>query len=290
MICLAGPTASGKSDLALALAEKYDADIVNADALQIYREWRVLTARPSADEEARVPHRLYGFVSVREQYTVTKWCQAAADILSENIAKNKKTILVGGSGLYFRTLLNGVADIPDPDPDIREALRTAARTLPPLELYRILEKEDPIAANRLHPHDLQRITRALEVVRTTGQSVYTLQNETIKRFLPESVLSQFFTLSPPRDKLYALINQRFDKMIANGAVEEVRTVLETGVSPEAQGFKAVGAREIAAYLAGEKSLDEATITAKTATRRYAKRQTTWFRRQTPGVFLEPEAG
>ncbi len=283
LLCLAGATASGKSDLALRIAQERDAEIINADALQIYREWRILTARPSERTVQQTPHFLYGCVSVAEEYTAAQWCQDATRRILENREKNRLSLLVGGTGLYLHTLLNGLAEIPEPDPDIRKEVRKLALLISSEELHEILLKTDPLSAAILHPNDRQRVSRALEVVRSTGKSILFWQKETLKTYLPKEMITELIVLDPPRSALYQKIDGRFETMIENGAIEETRQATENFPDMNLPGMKAVGAKQIQSYLLKEIDEKEMITLAQTATRQYAKRQTTWFKNKTPNA-------
>ena len=276
-ILVAGPTASGKSAAALALAERLGGTVINADSMQVYRELAVLTARPLPKDEALIPHRLYGTVSAREAYSVGRWLEDAARAIAATEAEGRVPILAGGTGLYFKALLEGLAPVPDIPPEIRIAWRERAETLGADGLHRELASRDPAMAARLRPSDPQRLVRALEVIDATGISLAEWQGgETSPALAPDAVVR--LVIAPEREALYAAIDARFDAMIAAGALEEVRALVALGLDPGLPAIRAHGVRELAAYLRGECSLEEAIAKAKTETRRYAKRQMTWLRR------------
>jgi tRNA dimethylallyltransferase len=276
-ILIAGPTASGKSAAALALAERLGGTVINADSMQVYRELEVLTARPSARDLARAPHRLYGTVPAANAYSVGAWLEAAARAIGEAEHEKRVPILVGGTGLYFKALLEGLAPVPDIPPELRKAWRAQAGTLGPEALYRELEARDPAMAARLQPGDTQRLVRALEVIDATGISLAEWQGSAAPPVLAgEDVVK--LVIAPEREPLYAAIDARFDAMLAQGAVEEVGALLAQRLDPGLPAMRAHGVRELGAYLAGTASLAEAAAKAKTETRHYAKRQLTWARR------------
>jgi tRNA dimethylallyltransferase len=276
-ILIAGPTASGKSAAALALAEDLRGTIINADSMQVYRELAVLTARPSSADLARAPHRLYGTVPAAKAYSVGAWLEDAARAIGEAESEGRIPILVGGTGLYFKALLEGLAPVPDIPPEIRKAWRIQAETLGTGALHRELETRDPAMASRLPPSDTQRIVRALEVIDATGVSLIEWQGGASTPMLPPRGLVKL-VIAPEREPLYAAIDARFDAMIAQGAVEEIRALLAQRLDAGLPAMRAHGVRELQAYLAGAATLEQAAIKAKTETRRYAKRQMTWLKR------------
>ena len=276
-ILIAGPTASGKSGAALDLARRLDGTVINADSMQVYRELSVLTARPSAREEAEVPHRLYGVVSAAEAYSAGRWLKDAAGAVSEAKEAGRLPVLVGGTGLYFKALTEGLAPVPDIPPEIRAHWRAEAERIGPAALHGALRARDPALAARLVPTDPQRIVRALEVIDATGVSLAEWQSGTAPAVLsPETVLK--IIVAPERDTVYAAIDARFDRMLAEGALEEARALAELDLDPGLPAMRAHGVRELLGHLAGAVSLEEASAKAKTETRRYAKRQMTWARR------------
>ena len=288
-ILIAGPTASGKSAAALALAEHLRGTVINADSMQVYRELVILTARPTEAETSRVPHRLYGIVPAREAYSVGRWLEDAARALQEAEGEGRMPILVGGTGLYFKALIEGLAPVPDVSPEIRKAWRERAEKVGAEGLYRELEARDPVMAARLRPSDKQRLLRALEVIDATGVSLLEWQGgNTAPVLAPDSVLK--LVIAPEREALYAGIDARFAAMIEAGAIEEVRALLALGLDPSLPAMRAQGVRELASYLSGRSGLEEAIAKAKTETRRYAKRQMTWLRRFMAEWDWFPDAG
>lgn len=276
-ILIAGPTASGKSGLALALAERLGGTVVNADSMQVYRELRVLTARPTAEDEARAPHALYGFTSGAEAYSAGRYAADAGQAIADARAAGRVPIVVGGTGLYFKVLLEGLSPIPAADPEVRAFWRSEAARRPAVELHALLAGRDPEIAARLMPTDTQRIVRALEIVESTGRSLADWQRQPGQPVLREAETVRLLLL-PGRDGHAAAIDARFDAMLAAGALNEVRALLVAGLSAELPLMRAHGVPSLAAYLRGALSLDEAVAVAKSDTRHYAKRQLTWHRR------------
>jgi tRNA dimethylallyltransferase len=273
---IAGPTASGKSALALALAEQANGVIVNADSAQVYRDLRVVSARPGADEEARAPHRLYGYRDGTEACSAADWTADAARAIADAHTEGRLPILVGGTGLYLRTLLDGIAPVPAIEPAVREAVRGMLVS----EAYEALSQEDPAAGERLRPSDTTRVQRALEVVRSTGRPLAEWQRER-RGGINGAVALRPLLLLPPRDWLYARCDRRFEEMLSQQGLEEVRSLTARGLDPGLPVMRAIGVREIAAFLAGELSREQALEAGRTATRQYAKRQYTWFANQPP---------
>jgi tRNA dimethylallyltransferase len=273
---IAGPTASGKSALALALAEKHRGTVINADSMQVYADLRVLTARPSVDEEKRAPHRLFGHVDGADAYSAARWAAEARAAITEAHEDGRLPILVGGTGMYLRTLVEGIAPVPEIDADIRAEVRA----LPVAEAQGELARLDPETAARLGPIDSVRIARALEVVRSTGKSLAAWQAER-HGGIEGDVRIAATILLPDRTWLSDRIDRRFRHMV-NVARAEVEALLaRTDVPSDAPVLRAIGVREIGLALAGESNMDEAHFAGSLATRQYAKRQYTWFRRQPP---------
>jgi tRNA dimethylallyltransferase len=279
IILIAGPTASGKSALALALAERHGGTIVNADSMQVYRDLRIITARPTAEEEARVPHRLYGHVDAAENYSVGRWCDEAAAALAEARGAGT-TIIAGGTGLYFKALTRGIAKMPAIPAAIRDAVRGRLSGEGVAALYAELSARDPVAAARLQPNDRARITRALEVVLATGRSIFDWQESNKPPTVDLSRAAKVF-LVPEREDLARRIDARFDAMMAAGALEEVRALAARKLDPALPAMKAHGVPWLIRHLNGEVSREEAIAHAKLETRQYTKRQGTWFRNQLP---------
>jgi tRNA dimethylallyltransferase len=277
-ILIAGPTASGKSALALALAEKLAGTIVNADSMQVYSSLRVITARPSPVEEARVPHLLYGHVDAGENYSVGRWCRDASVALTEIAAAGRVPILVGGTGLYFKALTSGLAAVPLIPAEIRGQVRERLASEGVAPLYAELIERDPATAHRLMPLDRSRIARALEVVLATGRSLTNWHREGLPPLLdPQRAAKVFLTCE--RKQLVRRIEMRFSAMLETGAIDEVRALASRKLDPSLPAMKAHGVPWLIRHLAGEISLDAAAAGAVMDTRRYAKRQLTWFRGQ-----------
>ena len=285
---IAGPTASGKSALALALAEERGGIVINADSAQVYRDLAVVTARPGPDEEARAPHRLYGVRDGAEPWSAAQWAQAARAEIAAAHAAGRLPILAGGTGLYIRTLLDGIAPVPEIDPEVRAEVRRR----PVAETYAALSREDPEAAARLRPSDTIRVARALEVIRSTGRPLRAWQRERHGGLEGRVALAPLILL-PPRDWLYARCDERFAEMFSEQGLAEVSLLLERNLDPALPVMRAIGVREIAAFIRGEGGREEALAAGRIATRRYAKRQYTWFSHQPPPAWprlLEPPEG
>lgn len=278
-LLLMGPTASGKSALGLALAERLGGEIVNADSMQVYRDFRILTARPTEAEEKRARHHLYGYADAGDLYSAGRWLTDALAALNEISARGRTPIIVGGTGLYFKALTEGLADIPAADSEIRAALRSRAEREGAPALHAALAARDPVTAARLEPNDAPRILRALEVLETTGESISALQAET----RPALERDQWagIALTPDRAALYPVIDARYDAMLESGALEEVRTFAARNLDPTLPAMKAHGAPALMAYLEGDMPLRVAAEIGKRDTRRYAKRQFTWIANQMP---------
>ena len=273
---IAGPTASGKSALAIALAERTNGVIVNADSAQLYRDLDIVSARPSATEVGRAEHRLYGVRDGADPCSAAAWAVLARGEISAIHAEQRVPILVGGTGLYMRTLIDGIAPIPPIDPAIRDEVRAA-----PVEAnYAVLEALDSEAATRLRPTDTTRIARALEVVRSTGRAIGAWQAELSGGIGGEIALRPLILL-PPRDWLYARCDARFTAMLDQGAAAEVAALLARNLNPALPVMRAIGVAEIAAMLRGDATHAETLAAGAQATRRYAKRQYTWFANQSP---------
>lgn len=273
-LIVAGPTASGKSALALAIAERLGGTIVNADSMQVYRELRVLTARPSPEDEARVPHVLYGVRLAAEAGNAAWWRVAALGAMASAHASGRLPILTGGTGMYFAALTQGLADVPDPGEDARAEARRLLTDLGPAKLRAGLAKVDPATAARIAANDSQRIARAWEVWRGTGMGLAAWQS----RKLPPAPWRFFaVSLDPPREALRRAIATRFAAMVAAGAIAEVRALLAQNLDPALPAMRAHGVPELSAYLRGTMSLEEAGRRTELVTGQYTKRQATWFR-------------
>ncbi|MEM1343718.1 MAG: tRNA (adenosine(37)-N6)-dimethylallyltransferase MiaA [Pseudomonadota bacterium] len=280
-ILIAGPTASGKTALALSLARALDAVVINADSQQIYAAWRLLSARPSAEEMAGVPHRLFGHVALEAAYSVGAWLDEAGSVLARLRAEGRQAIVVGGTGLYFKALTQGLAPIPPVTPEQRTEAEALLEHIGPVALAKRLQERDPATAAGLDLANPRRVLRAWEVLAATGQGLAAWQAAT-----PAPVLAEqdaiTLALTPAREALFACCNARFERMVAQGVMEEVRAVAALDLPPSAPGLKALGAPELMACMAGRLSEAEAIAEASAATRRYAKRQLTWLRNQMGG--------
>src|SRR5579875_365268 len=274
VVVVAGPTASGKSRLALMLAREFCGTIINADSMQVYRDLRVLTARPSEPDLEAVPHRLYGTIDAAESCSAGRWRNLALVEIARARDEQRLPILVGGTGLYLSALLDGLAEIPPVPADIVAAARERHAQLGGKAFRCELAAVDPVAAAKLPASDTQRLVRAYAVARATGVALSSWQKrqEPLRRPTAAAIV-----LLPPRDALYAEIDRRLERMFASGAIDEVGALLARGLSPLLPAMKAVGVREIGRCLAGECSREAALAAAQQATRRYAKRQYTWLR-------------
>jgi len=275
-VLIAGPTASGKSAAALALAQRIGGVVINADSMQVYAEPRILTARPGEAEMQGAPHLLYGHVSVREHYSVGRYLSDAAGALAETRAMGCVPIFAGGTGLYFSALTDGIADMPSVPAAIRAATAARRAELGPEAFHAALAARDPETASRLRASDTQRTLRAYEVFEATGKPLAYWQRQKGRPLL-EGLALERVVIMPPRPELHANINARFDRMIEVGAMDEAVSL--AGLDPMLPSAKLLGLRELLAVHAGTMNLEDAKTAAKAATRQYAKRQMTWFRNQ-----------
>ncbi len=287
-ILIAGPTASGKSALALTLAERLGGAIVNADSMQVYRDLRVITARPTLAEEARVPHLLFGHVDGAENYSVGRWLEDFRATLAGLAARGRPAIVTGGTGMYFLAALRGLSDIPAVPEEVRASVRARAQGRTPQELYAELMARDPQTAARLRDTDPQRILRALEVFEATGTPLALLQATRAAPLLDAATTPAFF-LAPDRGELYARIDRRFDGMIDGGALEEARALAARQLDPALPAMRAHGVPHLIAHLCGQLSLKDAVARGKADTRHYAKRQFTFARHQLPSFVWREDA-
>jgi tRNA dimethylallyltransferase len=274
---IAGPTASGKSALALRLAEATGGEIVNADSQQLYADLRLLSARPSAEEEARAPHHLFGVADAADGWSTGRWLRAAIEVLEGIAARGRPAIVVGGTGLYFRALTQGLAEIPQVPAFVRRVAEQDFASLGEAGFRARLAAVDPAAASRIAPGDRQRLVRAWEVYSATGSAISDLQAAGEPVLAPDAWRA--VALEPPREGLYGRCDARLAAMVQDGAVEEVAALIARDLDPDLPAMKAVGVRELAAHLRGETSLQTALALAQQETRRYAKRQMTWMRGQ-----------
>jgi tRNA dimethylallyltransferase len=277
-ILITGPTASGKSALAVELAKRHGGAVINADSMQVYDTLRVLTARPSDEEMQGVPHHLYGHVPAGAAYSTGAWLRDVAALLPALRAAGRLPVFVGGTGLYFKALTGGLSDMPDIPEALREELRARLVAEGPDRLHAELAEADPAMAASLNRQDGQRIVRALEVMKATGQSIADFQGRSGPVVIDVAKARKIVVL-PDRAVLHARINGRFEKMLREGAEDEVRALLAFGLHAEAPVMKAIGVSQIAAMLNGEMTRDEVLEKGAAATRQYAKRQMTWFRNQ-----------
>jgi tRNA dimethylallyltransferase len=287
-VLIAGPTASGKSALALELAQKTGGVVINADSMQVYRDLRIITARPTPEEEAKAPHLLYGHVDAAINFSAGSWVADAAAALAQARAQNRLPIFVGGSGLYFKALTRGLSAVPPIPSGIREAVRARLERDGVEALHAELALRDPQSAERLKPRDRTRIARALEVVEATGRSLTDWHRDGLPPLLPPGQFNALF-LEPDREALYARIDARFDAMLKAGALDEVEALASRKLASLLPAMKAHGVPALIRHLRGEISLDEATAIGAADTRHYAKRQFTWFRHQLPEFeWVKPE--
>ena len=277
-ILIAGPTASGKSGLALNLARRFDGEVVNADSMQVYDGLRLLTARPSEVEMEGIPHHLYGHVPPDEAYSTGRWLTDAERVIKDIQSRGKVPVVVGGTGLYFRALTGGLSDIPPVPDGIRQYWRDRLDADGVEAIHGELAKRDPATAQKLDIGDRQRVLRAVEVIDAHGRSIADFQTPPDKVVL-ESEKAMKLVLMPERAKLYERINSRFEMMMEGGALEEVKLLLSLDLAPSAPVMKAIGVRELADFLAGQSGMETAVSLAQTASRQYAKRQMTWMRNQ-----------
>jgi tRNA dimethylallyltransferase len=279
-VLIAGPTASGKSALALALAEKCGGTVINTDSMQVYRDLRIITARPTADEEARVPHRLYGHRDAAVNCSVGTWLDDAATALTEAREQKRVPIFIGGTGLYFKALLRGLSNVPPVPAEVRDAVREKLARDGIEALHAELMRRDPVMGERLKPRDRARVPRALEVLETTGRSINDWHAHGLPPLLSPANVTAIF-LAPDRAELYARIDRRFAAMLKAGALGEVAALAKRGLDPILPAMKAHGVPVLIRHLRGEITLAEAATIGATDTRHYAKRQFTWFRHQLP---------
>ena len=287
-VLIAGPTASGKSALALELALATGGVVINADSMQVYRDLRIITARPTRADEALVPHRLYGHVDAAVNFSAGAWVNDAATALEEARTEGRLPIFIGGTGLYFKALTAGLSVVPPIPAEVREDVRARLERNGVEALHAELAARDPRAAERLNLRDRTRIARALEVVEATGRSLLDWHQEGQPPLLPQDSFRAVF-LAPEREELYARIDARFDAMLGAGALREVERLAARGLDPLLPAMKAHGVPALIRHLRGELSLEEAATIGRADTRHYAKRQFTWFRHQLPEFeWVNPE--
>jgi tRNA dimethylallyltransferase len=287
-VLIAGPTASGKSALALTLAQKHGGIVINADSMQVYRDLRVLTARPTPQEEAIAPHRLYGHVDASLNFSAGAWVSEAAGVLAAAREENLVPLFVGGTGLYFKALTRGLSAVPPIPATVRDDIRARLARDGVEALHAELARRDPASAERLKARDRARIARALEVIEATGRSLTDWHRDGLPPILPAGNYRALF-LAPERDELYARIDARFEKILKEGALEEVARLAARKLDPLLPAMKAHGVPPLVRHLIGEITLAEASEIGRADTRHYAKRQFTWFRHQLPEFeWVKPE--
>jgi tRNA dimethylallyltransferase len=279
VILLAGPTASGKTRLGCALGARVGGVVVNADSMQVYRDLSILTARPTPAEEAQAPHRLYGHVAAATRYSVGEWLRDVAPVVTDAKREDRPVVVVGGTGLYFKALTEGLSEVPAIPKEVASDVREEARTKGSEALHARLAEVDPAGAAAIRPTDTARIVRALEVYEATGRSLSDWQREAPTKPIIADARAKRIILAPEPTVLHERISERAEAMVGNGALKEVAALDAMGLDPELPVMKAIGVRELVAHLHGDTSLDEAVAAVKTETRRYAKRQMTWFRGQ-----------
>ena len=278
-ILIAGPTASGKSRLAVELALKHHGVVINADSMQVYRELRILSARPSVEDEVAVPHLLYGHVPAATRYSVGQWLVDAGRALMEARAMGRVPVFAGGTGLYFKALTEGLASVPPIPPDLRARILAEAEGVPAETLHARLAARDPDTGADLRPSDRARILRAIEVVEATGKPLAHWRRGDATSPLVLAHRAEKIVLDPPRQWLHQKIADRTDHMVQSGSIEEALALARLHLSPDLPAMKAIGVRQFLDHDAGKLTLAEALASVKTETRRYAKRQVTWFRHQ-----------
>lgn len=282
VVVIAGPTASGKSGLALEIAETLTGTIVNADSMQVYADLRVLTARPSVEDEVRMPHRLYGYRDARDMASAADWGRDARAEIADIRKAGRRPIVVGGTGLYLRTLMEGIAEIPQTPQEIRDAARAHRKQIGAEAFHQELNARDPESAARLNVRDSQRVLRAWEVFESTGRPLSDWHRDPVP---PTGLAFRVVVLAPTREDLYANCESRFDQMLDMGALDEVKALAERAereqLDPALPIFKALGYSTLNAYLRGALSLKDAKLKSQQQTRNYAKRQLTWLRHQLP---------
>ncbi len=277
VIVICGPTASGKTQLAHFLAQKNNAEILNADSMQLYKELPIITSSPSVELKKELPYHLYNFLNVEQECSAAAYARVAAEKIREISSRGNLSILVGGSGMYIGALINGFSDIPEINPEIRFKVRNLQKSLSYQDFFNLLKQSDDAAADVLNMQDLQRTARAYEVYLQTGKSILYYQKNNIK-LLAEFSFEIIFLL-PERSFLYSMCNNRLEEMFKNGAIEEVKKLISKNRNLKTSAMKSLGVREIIAYLEGDISKEEALDIAQTKTRQYAKRQITWFKNQ-----------
>ena len=288
VICIAGPTASGKSAYAIRVARALDGEIINADALQVYSDIQILSARPRPADMEGLPHHLFGQISGHVRYSAGQWLRDVEPLIFDILSRGKAPVLVGGTGLYFRALLQGMADIPAIPSNISEQTKARLERDGIAALRQDAERLDPVAAARVLGNDPQRLQRIVNVATATGRPLSHWQSETHP--IVPARFARFCVLTPPREILYERINMRFDEMLRSGGLKEAKSVFEKRFDASLPIMKAIGLRQLSQYFEAEVTLDESVEAAKRESRRFAKRQMTWFRNQPPkGKYLKSKA-
>ena len=287
VLCLAGPTGAGKTDLALRLAARLGCEVINTDSRQIYADFPIICAQPSPAEQAQCPHHLYGLLASDEKISAGQWCAMAETCIAEVLERGHVPLLVGGTGMYFHTLLHGMAPIPAIDPKLRRRLEARVQSEGPEPLYAELVRLDPDYAAKIHPHDRQRIVRALEVAQQTGRTFSWWHAQ--KSLQRPAVRGPLFVLQCTMAWLEPRLQQRIDQMLALGALAEAKRAWQNCSDPHAPGWSAIGCAELLAFLQGRLSFEESLALWYQNTRAYAKRQNTWFRGRKEAQFFAPDA-
>ena len=283
LLCVVGPTASGKTAYAIALAQKHNGEVVSCDSMQIYREMDIGTAKPTQEEMQGIPHHMLDFVDPRENYSVADYVVAAKACIEDILLRGKLPILCGGTGLYVDSLLNGIEFSEDAKDDAyREELKALAKEHGSEAVHALLQRVDAKAAQEIHPNNVKRVIRVLEIVKTTGMTKAEFDLKSRKEPLYDASI---YGMEMERERLYERINLRVDSMMEQGLLEEVKALLQKGIPPQATAMQAIGYKELVLYLEGKCTLSEAVDTIKQESRRYAKRQMTWFRRNPNIVWI-----
>jgi len=286
LIAVVGPTASGKSDLGIALALKFNGEIINCDSVQVYRRLYVATSKVPDAERRGIAHHLIDIADPVENFTAVAWAERARESIAEIEGRGRRAILVGGSGFYLKALATRFFEAPEIEPGFRPRLERLRIQRGAAHLHSILERVDPETAKRYSARDWPRVIRALEVYFSSGRTLSRWQRESVERPTEEASRLHYLVLNPPRDELYARINRRADRMVGNGLVKEIQEIIASGVPATAKAFGAHGYRRVVEYLLGERELEDAIEQMKLDTRHYAKRQLTWWRRQPRTHWLE----
>lgn len=279
LIAVVGPTASGKSDLGLALAETFDGEIINCDSVQVYQGIEIATAKVPLEERRGVPHHLIDFIPPTSNFTAVEWAALARDVIADIESRGRGAIMVGGTGFYLRALTTRFFEAPEIDDSFRPRFQRILERRGPEHLHRMLHRVDPALAQKFSPNDWSRVTRALEVYFSSGTALSEWQRRSPEEPTPEAARLHYLVLEPPREVLYDRINQRVDLMVERGLLAEIEGLIASGVPPTAKAFNAHGYKRFVEYLLGKRSLESAIEQMKLDTRHYAKRQWTWWRAQ-----------